>query len=84
MIGLANIDLLQSDNHDHWWLSKPLSNFNLKDIHQGLMLRIPIQSIELPSQGDHIDAQVMPIIQALISLLKAPLERPLSTCFKEE
>lgn len=84
MLGLANIDLLQSDSHDHWWLSKPLSNFSLKDIHQGLMLRIPIESIELPSQGDHIDNQVMPIIQVLKSSLAAPLERPLSTCFKED
>lgn len=81
MIGLANIDLLQSDSHDHWWLSKPLSNFSLKDIHQGLMLRVPVESIELPSQDDHIDSQVMPIIQVLRGSLEAPLERPLSTCF---
>ncbi len=84
MIGLANIDLLQSDSHDYWWLSKPLSNFNLKDIHHGLMLRIPVESIELPSQGDDIDSQVMPIIQALSGSLEVPLERSLSSCFKKD
>jgi membrane protein len=79
--GLASIDLLQSDSHGHWWLSKPLSGFVLKDLHQGLGLRIPVESADLPTQGDHIDAQVAPIIQTLKDSLKTPLERPLSACF---
>ncbi len=84
LIGLANIDLLQSDSHDHWWLSKPLTNFNLKDLHQSLVLRVPVELIELPSQADHIDSQVMPIIQALRGSLEVPLERSLSSCFKKD
>lgn len=81
LTGLASIDLLQSDSHDHWWLSKPLSDVNLKDIHHGLGLRIPVDSTGLPTQGDHIDAQVAPIIQELKDSLKTPLDRPLSDCF---
>ena len=81
LLGLAKIDLLQSDNHDHWWLSKSLADFSLKDLHQGLGLRIPVESSDLPSQGDHIDAQVLPIIHVLRGSLKMPLERTLSSCF---
>ena len=81
LLGLAKIDLLQSDNHDHWWLFKTLADFSLKDLHQGLGLRIPVESSDLPSQGDHIDAEVLPIIHILRSALKQPLERPLSSCF---
>jgi membrane protein len=81
--GLARIGLLQSDNHDHWWLNKPLKHFKLRDLHQGLGLRIPIESIRIPSQDDAIDACVMPIIAILRGSLAAPLERPLSHCFKE-
>jgi len=81
LLGLAKIDLLQSDNHDHWWLSKTLADFSLKDLHQGLGLRIPVESSDLPSQGDHIDAQVLPIIHVLRGSLKMPLERSLSSCF---
>lgn len=81
LLALAKIDLLQSDSHDHWWLSKPLENFCLRDLHQGLGLRIPLDSTELPSQHDHIDAQVLPIIHVLRGSLKMPLERTLSSCF---
>jgi membrane protein len=81
LLGLANINLLESDTHDHWWLSKHLAGFSLRDLHQGLGLRIPLESTELPSQDDHIDAQVLPIIHILRGSLKMPLERTLSSCF---
>lgn len=81
LLGLANINLLESDTHDHWWLSKHLQGFSLRDLHQGLGLRIPLESTELPSQDDHIDAQVLPIIHVLRGSLKTPLERTLSSCF---
>ncbi|HWR95579.1 MAG TPA: YihY family inner membrane protein [Arenimonas sp.] len=81
LLGLANINLLESDTHDHWWLSKHLEGFSLRDLHQGLGLRIPLESTELPSQDDHIDAQVLPIIHVLRGSLKTPLERTLSSCF---
>jgi membrane protein len=81
--GLAEIGLLQSDSHDHWWLNKPLKEFKLRDLHQGLGLRIPVESITFPAHGDAIDSRVMPIIAVLRGSLLAPLERPLSHCFKE-
>lgn len=80
LAGLAEIGLLQSDNHDHWWLDAPLSRFTLRDLHQGLGLRIPLGDMALPSQGDNIDARVLPIIEGLCGSLSAPLERPLSNC----
>jgi hypothetical protein len=55
----------------------------LKDLHQGLGLRIPVEDIDLPSQGDDIDALILPVIDVLRGSLKAPLERPLSQCFPE-
>jgi membrane protein len=81
LAGLAQIKLIESDSHDHWWLSKPLSDFRLRDLHHGLGLRIPLDSTELPSQNDHIDARVLPIITILRASLKRPLERTLSSCF---
>lgn len=83
LAGLAGIGLIESDSHDHWWLSGPLSMHTLKDLHQGLGLRIPVEDIDLPSQGDDIDASIMPVIDELRRSLKAPLERPLSHCFLE-
>ena len=83
LVGLADIGLIESDSHDHWWLSGQLSEFTLKDLHQGLGLRIPVEHIHLPSQDDDIDARILPIIDVLRGTLKAPLERPLSLCFPE-
>lgn len=79
--GLADLGLAQSDSHDHWWLDAPLSQFTLGDLHQGLGLRVPVGPQALPSQGDNIDARVLPIIKALCGSLQTPLERQLSTCF---
>jgi membrane protein len=83
LAGLAGMGLIESDSHDHWWLSGSLSEHTLKDLHQGLGLRIPVEDIDLPSQGDDIDALILPIIEVLRGSLKAPLERPLSLCFPE-
>jgi membrane protein len=83
LAGMAGIGLIESDSHDHWWLSGPLSGFTLKDLHQGLGLRIPVEHINLPSQDDDIDARILPIIEVLRGSLKTPLERPLSQCFPE-
>ncbi len=83
LAGMAGIGLIESDSHDHWWLSGPLSGFTLKDLHQGLGLVIPVEHINLPSQDDDIDACILPIIEVLRGSLKTPLERPLSQCFPE-
>ena len=83
LTGLAGIGLIENDNHDYWWLSGPLSGHTLKDLHQGLGLRIPVEDIDLPSQGDDIDGLIMPVIDELRESVKAPLERPLSLCFPE-
>ncbi len=83
LTGLAGIGLIENDNHYYWWLSGPLSGHTLKDLHQGLGLRIPVEDIDLPSQGDDIDGLIMPVIDELRESVKAPLERPLSLCFPE-
>ncbi len=80
--GLARIDLVQCDNHNHWWLAAPLDGFRLLDLQQGLGLRVPAGEAELPSRGDDIDARVLPIIAVLRDALAAPLQRPLSDCFQ--
>lgn len=80
LAGLAEIGLLQSDSHDHWWFDEPLSKFTLGDLHQGLGLRIPLGRETLPSQGDDIDARVLPIIETLRGSLNTPLQCPLSRC----
>jgi len=79
--GLSKIELLQCDNHDHWWFQKPLDEFTLKDLHLGLGLRVPMDASELPSHGDHVDERVIPILDILKNTLSAPLNRPLSACF---
>jgi len=81
--GLAGIGMVQSDGHGNWWLSRPLSDFRLRDLHHGLGLHIPNESTQLPVQNDTIDDRVLPIIALLRSSLKTPLERPLSHCFEE-
>jgi len=83
LAGLAGIGLIESDSHEHWWLSGPLSEHTLKDLHQGLGLRIPVEDIDLPSQGDDIDGLILPVIDELRGSVKARLERPLSLCFPE-
>ena len=82
--GLAKIEVLECDSRDQWWLTDALSKFTLGDLHQGLGLRIPGESSALPSQGDHIDAQVLPIIEILSGSLHKPLERSLAHCFKSK
>lgn len=79
--GLSKIELLQCDNHDNWWLQKPLHQFTLKDLHLGMGLRVPMDASELPSHGDHVDERVIPVLDILKNTLSAPLDRRLSDCF---
>lgn len=79
--GLAKIELVQCDNHDHWWFRRPLDEFTLKDLHQGMNLRVPMDPASVPSHGDHVDERVMPVLAILRNALSEPLDRPLSTCF---
>lgn len=83
LAGLARIGLVQCDNHNHWWLAAPLCDFRLKDLHEGLGLRVPAGEAELPSRGDHIDDRVLPIIALLRGALEVPLQRPLSACLED-
>jgi membrane protein len=79
--GMSKINLIQSDNHDCWWLESPLKEITLKDLHQGLGLRIPMDANTIPTHGDHVDERVIPILAMLRKTLSESLERPLSTCF---
>ncbi len=79
--GMSNIELIQSDNHDCWWLEKSLKDVTLKHLHQGMDLRIPMDVKALPIHGDHVDERILPIIEMLSNTLAEPLDRPLSSCF---
>ena len=79
--GLSKIDLIQSDNYDCWWIERPLQDVTLKDLHQGLGLRIPMDANAIPTHGDHVDERVIPILEMLRKTLSESLERPISSCF---
>ena len=82
--GLSKIELVQCDNHDHWWFRRPLNEFTLKDLHQGMNLRVPMDPATVPTHGDHVDERILPIIDMLRNTLAEPLNRSLSSCFTHD